>query len=621
MPYLKVKKMRVKKEEVQTDLEEWIFNFSVEKEIITIGRAPDNEVQLVGNNKISRYHAALIRLIDLKNTHNPTDSHFIRDLGSLHFTRVNGNIVFRKLLEEGDVIEIENFRLEYSKIQLKKDKECPIEILDAPFYSSIKGSTDEVTIFLTDYTYEEHISSLSFHRRQAMLDLLSLIKQDQTISSLLEKSIEIILNIANGKTGFIALITEDKEISEYASGRKEDKFKIYKNMLDKIMQGKPFQDSSNTAIPISGVKKVLGFIYLNAELGEKDAGLLHVIANSIGNRIEEINSHKNMGGDKGQDDSIVEWPVTMITHSKKMSKICSEIKAIASADIDVLILGETGSGKQMVAEEIHKLSTRAAKPFVTVDCAQLHDPLHTQSDLFGHKKGSFTGASTERKGAFQLADKGTIFLDEIGEISLNIQGELLRVLANRTIKPLGSDRPINVDVRIVAATNRNLQDDIDGSRFREDLYYRLTNGIVISLPPLRERVEDIPLLAHFFVDKYTKKHSRHIKGISHGTMRVMMEYPWPGNIRQLEGCIESAILKVSEQKELLFLWDFPPEIQEAELEGKGGEGKLRKLREVEREEIERVLAFTAGNITRAAKALGITRPTLYKKIKEYGILV
>jgi len=615
MAYLRVKKGEVRKGK------EWAVSIPLEKEITTVGRAQSNDLQLAHNKRVSRHHAAIIRL---KDPSGQTESHFLRDLGSLHFTKVNGEIVFRRLLEDTDIVEIENFRLEYRKGQPpEEEKKCPIEILDTAPKKFIKDIAKGSTIFLSDYKDQQAISLLPFSKKQALLDLLSVVKHADSIQSLLKGSIEPILKLVDADTGLIALITEHKKIAEYITATEGDRFQIYQGLLDKLIQGKCYRNSLTVAVPIPGIKKVLGFIYLRSEqegiFSKKDLDLLSTVANSVGKQIEGIGSHERPDRLRRRGDEIFEWPTEIITQSKKMSGIYSEIKRLAPTDLSVLILGETGSGKELMAKEIHRLSSRSANPYVVVDCTQLHDPTHTRSELFGHKKGSFTGASSERMGVFQMAHKGTIFLDEIGEINLDVQAELLRAIDAKEIRPLGADRTIKVDVRILAATNHDLDTDVNEGKFREDLLYRLKKGWVIKLPPLREREEDIPLLAHFFVDKYTIKYSKNLKGISHGAMRALIKYPWRGNIRELEGCIESAIVKASKGKELLFLWDLPVEIQKANLEGKGSEKGLKSLRELEKEEIERILASTDGNVTRAAKILGITRPTLYKKINEYGI--
>jgi len=615
MAYLRVKKGRIKKGEG------WVVSIPLEKEVTTIGRAQSNDLQLAHNKRVSRHHAAIIRL---KNPSGQTESHFVRDLGSLHFTRVNGEIVFRGLLENRDVLEIENFRLEYRKEQPPEDKKrCPIEILDTKPKKIIQDIAKGNTIFLSDHSDEQILLLLPFSKKQALLDLLSLVRHADSIQSLLKESIEPILRSVDADMGFIALITENNEIGQYATAGESDNLQIYQGLVNKLIQGRCYRNSLTVAVPIPGAKRVLGFIYLSSEqegiFGKKDLDLLNTVASSMGKRIEAISSHERPEKLRRRGDEIFEWPIEMVTQSKKMSGIYSNIKRLAPTDLGVLILGETGSGKELVAREIHRLSSRTTKPYVVVDCTQLHDLTHTRSELFGHKKGSFTGASSERIGAFQLAHKGTIFLDEIGEISLDVQAELLRAIDAKEIKPLGSDRTIKVDVRILVATNHDLDTDVNEGKFREDLFHRLKKGLVIKLPSLHDRREDIPVLAHFFVDKYAMKHSRNLKGISHGTMRTFIKYPWPGNIRELEGCIESAILRAPEGKELLFLWDLPDEIQKASLEGKEGEKGLKSLSELEKEEIERVLASTDGNVTKAAKILGITRPTLYKKMNEYPI--
>ena len=229
----------------------------------------------------------------------------------------------------------------------------------------------------------------------------------------------------------------------------------------------------------------------------------------------------------------------MVASSPAMLKIFQLVQRIASTPSSVLITGESGTGKELVARAIHNLSDRADKPFVAVNCGGIPENL-LESELFGHKKGAFTGADRDKLGLFALADKGTIFLDEIGELPQTLQVKLLRVVQQRSFTPIGGTEPISVDCRIIAATNRNLEQEVMEGNFREDLYYRL-NVIHIRMPPLRERKEDIPLLVQYFLDKYSKLHNKQVQGISNFALQALMEYPFPGNVRELENIIERSV--------------------------------------------------------------------------------
>jgi transcriptional regulator with GAF, ATPase, and Fis domain len=290
---------------------------------------------------------------------------------------------------------------------------------------------------------------------------------------------------------------------------------------------------------------------------------------------------------------------------------------VAPTDSTVLISGETGTGKELVARAIHSQSNRKDKPFIVVDCGGLAESLF-ESELFGHVKGSFTGATETKYGRFEVANSGTVFLDEIGNISMNIQTKLLRVRQEKEIARVGSSQVIKVDVRIIAATNKDLLKCVKEQTFREDLFYRL--GVVpIVLPPLRERREDIPLLANHFLAKYNKKRGKGITGISDGAMKVLTEYDWPGNVRELENVIERAVvLTRSGVIEPTDLWYYELGASSETAPSSDAE-EVKSLAEAEREHIVRTLKMFEEHIGKASEVLGIDRKTLRLKLRKYGI--
>lgn len=301
----------------------------------------------------------------------------------------------------------------------------------------------------------------------------------------------------------------------------------------------------------------------------------------------------------------------IIARSPKMMKIFELIKTVAPTNTTILITGDSGTGKEVVARAIHRQSHRHGKPFIATSCAALPETL-LESELFGYEKGSFTGAVERRKGKFEAADKGTLFLDEIGEIDANTQVHLLRALEEKKITRIGSNEEINVDVRIITATNRNLRTLIQQEKFREDLYYRL-NVVTIDLPPLRSRREDILPLAEHFLKKYAKQNNSPVKSFSPEVVEFMLNYDWPGNVRELENMIERGV--VLSKNELITLAEFPQEL----MNSTPAEGKT--LQTMERNHIKKALEETNGNIARTAKMLGIHRMTLYNKMKKYNINV
>jgi DNA-binding NtrC family response regulator len=305
----------------------------------------------------------------------------------------------------------------------------------------------------------------------------------------------------------------------------------------------------------------------------------------------------------------------MIGNSAKVKQLMETISQVAPSRASVLVTGESGVGKELVADAIHQLSDRSKGPFIKVHCAALNANL-LESELFGHEKGAFTGAVGQQKGRFELADGGTIFLDEIGEIDMSTQIKILRVLQERQFERVGGEKTITVDVRIVAATNRNLEEEIKKGTFREDLFYRL-NVVHLEVPPLRERRDDIPLLMTAFLDQANKENNRNIKDISSEAKNAIYSYDWPGNIRELRNCIEAAVVLC--RGNVIELGDLPPQVR-----GSGKNAKVDldvgiSLAEGERRLILSTITACKGNKTKAAQILGIGRKTLHRKLQEYQL--
>jgi DNA-binding NtrC family response regulator len=306
---------------------------------------------------------------------------------------------------------------------------------------------------------------------------------------------------------------------------------------------------------------------------------------------------------------------SIIGSSEAMKKVFDLVRKVAPTKASVLITGESGVGKELVADAIHNLSPRRDKAFIKVHCAALAETL-LESELFGHEKGAFTGAQAKKRGRFELAHEGTLFLDEIGEINQNVQIKILRVLQEKKFERVGGESTIEVDVRIVAATNRDLKKEIADGRFREDLYYRL-NVVNIHIPPLRERRDDIPLLATAFLREFAQENGKRLDGFEPKARQVLYAYPWPGNVRELRNCIESSVVMAAGP--LLCVDDLPPGIRTS---GESHDMRLpvgSSLVEAEKILIRETLAASGGNKSRTAEILGIGRKTLYQKIDEYGI--
>jgi len=311
----------------------------------------------------------------------------------------------------------------------------------------------------------------------------------------------------------------------------------------------------------------------------------------------------------------------IIGKSQPMKGLIEMVAMVAPSEATALITGESGTGKELVARSIHYNSGRKEGPLVTVNCAALTETL-LESELFGHEKGAFTGADRRREGRFMQANKGTIFLDEIGEMSSVMQAKLLRVIQDREIQRVGSDFTLKVDVRILAATNRDLQKDVSAGKFREDLYYRL-NVVTLRVPPLRERVEDIPLLAQHFLEKYARKNKKRIKGFTPLAMDMFLKYDWPGNVRELENAVERAVILglgdyITEKELPLSITKAYPHAEEIEAPPTVSK-EPQSLEEAEKEAVLTALKAAGGNKSETARVLGITRKTLHKKLQKYGV--
>ncbi|MFI3305342.1 MAG: sigma 54-interacting transcriptional regulator [Rikenellaceae bacterium] len=381
--------------------------------------------------------------------------------------------------------------------------------------------------------------------------------------------------------------------------------------------------------PVSYKDEVVGTLSLHkvSSMGDSTSikytsRLLKIIGGLIGRTLRRRQEYaEEMAQLKAENESLKENFITNLTtnmkgSSRQMNDIQSLIKSVASTDATVLIRGESGVGKELVADAIHQNSNRKDKPFIKVNCASLPDTL-IESELFGHEKGSFTGASSRRIGRFEAANGGTIFLDELGDIPASTQIKLLRVLQEREIERLGSTQTIKVDVRVVAATNRNLERMIQEGDFREDLYYRL-NVFPLYIPALRERLSDVPILANHFIDKFNARYGKRIKRITSAAIDILMVYKWPGNIRELENCIERACILSSD--DVLRAHNLPPTLQTADSSETVTMGRLDTIvGNFEKQIITEVLTTTKGNMAKAAESLGVSERIMGLRVKKYEI--
>jgi Nif-specific regulatory protein len=381
-------------------------------------------------------------------------------------------------------------------------------------------------------------------------------------------------------------------------------------------------------VPIKIGHETLGTLSVDrtsgrAETLAEDRELLTVVATMIAQAVllHRSRSEENQAlraENRRLQEELVEQrkPENIVGNSRAMKSLYSLIRRVSGKNTPVLILGESGTGKELVAGALHYGSPRAEKSFVRVNCAAIPENL-AESELFGHEKGAFTGAINQRLGRFEESDGGTLFLDEVGELSLGIQAKLLRVLQEQEFERVGGGETLRVDVRVIAATNRDLSERVKSGEFREDLFYRL-NVFPLVLPPLRERGSDIMLLADFFVEKYAKIHSVPVRRISTPAIDALMAYHWPGNVRELENVIERAIILSDDG--VIHVYHLPPSLQSPESSGTRYRGSLEeRLRSVERELIIDALKASRGNMAKASRELGVSERVMALRVGSLGI--
>lgn len=409
---------------------------------------------------------------------------------------------------------------------------------------------------------------------------------------------------------------------------KISKSNLFLNRTQQELKSQDGEELSFVCVPIIENGKVTGTLSLirayNPHITtDEDFNLLSIIGSLISRvvrsrqeRSEEMELLRQKNQELQSQLQDGHRPVNIIGNSGKMRDVYSLVNMVAETNSTVLIRGESGIGKELIADTIHYSSKRAKNNFIKVNCSALPDSL-IESELFGHEKGAFTGADSRRKGRFELADKGTIFLDEIGDIPLSTQVKILRIIQQREFERLGGTETIKVDVRIVAATNRNLEEMIEKGEFREDLFYRI-NVFPLYIPSLRERRNDIPLLVDHFIEKFNKYNNTNVKRITTSALNMLMVYSWPGNIRELENCIERACILTTDN--VIHSYNLPPSLQTADSSNTRAKGGMTyTVEQVEKQLIREALTTTKGNIAKAAELLRVTERMLGTRIKKYDI--
>ena len=494
--------------------------------------------------------------------------------------------------------------------------------------------------------------SILFEISQILDSSLDLRTVVEPVLEVITRSLEMkfaTLTLLNRATGEISI---ESAYGLSASQKKKGRYKLGEGITGKVIQtGKPavvpriseepaFLDRTGAratpdagelsfvCVPIKLGREVIGALSAdrpatNLAVLQADARILSIIASLIAQAVRLRQSAQEERERLVQENLRLQdelkdrfRPSNIIGNSKAMEEVYQLIAQVSASDTTVLLRGESGTGKELVAHALHYASRRAAKPIVKVNCAALPEGV-IESELFGHEKGAFTGAVAARKGRFELAQGGTLFLDEIGDLSAAMQIKLLRVLQEKEFERVGGTATIKADVRLIAATNRELEKLIEKEQFRQDLYYRL-NVFPIHIPPLRERRTDILLLADFFAERYSRQNHKNVRRISTPAIDMLMAYHWPGNVRELENCIERAVLLSDD--DVIHGHHLPPTLQTAEASGTVPRGTLRvTLERVEKELLVEALKSSRGNMAAAATSLGVTERIMGLRVHKYGI--
>ena len=602
-----------------------IGSFRLNEDFVSIGRAGSNEIVLPDRDlRVSRFHAVLIKKpYDL-------DGYILRDLSSSWGTKIGKEFIFQTPLRDGDIIDIVNFRLKYvatgQKIQepfmiISDSLEMEPLTLSSEigeqetFHGERNGFSKGIKDFLAGL-----IPGLPPAVQILFEEMLGRVETAAKVEDVIASAMPLLfytLNMKDGCSGCFVIFEGEEKLRYLGTKGMEGRFSIplARQVIEEIHGGHSIASGNQLWVPLCrGREMPLGFLYLargpyDCPFGENEVKMASYLARIIAEIIEH---HEDIPWRKSD---FIKWPRMMIGANATLS----EIQRIASLESNVLLLGKTGVGKEVAAVEIHKQSERRWKAFRPVNCPGIPTNL-LEATLFGHKKGAFTGAIEDRKGEFELADGGTIFLDEIADVPIELQSKLLRVIENKTVQRVGEEKTKRVDVRIIAATSHELHRDMNGGNFRSDLYYRF--GTRILIPPLTERKNDIPLLAHYFLDKYAAQKKLRWRGITSQSMHSLISYSWPGNVRELESAIENAL---SRSDGVICLQHLPAEMQQPAPNAPGTkppptEKKGREsLEDMEKAHIMEILNYAIGNKEKAAKILKISKPALYSKIKRFGI--
>jgi len=606
-------------------------SFKLTKSVTNIGRRSTHDV-IFTDPKLSRDHAEIIALKD--------GGYEIHDLGAKLPTRVNGKIISSHRLKDGDRISLGD-----SELIFKSEEPCSTAHVEFLAAEAMSEESEEVTSLdakKTTFYSVDDLDLISLQRDHQRLMLLYEFGKAANLHledphQLLDEILSVAFRTLDAERGFLALVDENtgeltcELVRDNIGNQETEKLEVSRTIIHKVLKegvsiltvnalkDKQFKDvksvqeyniRSAVCAPLFFQGEVVGVVYLDnrastGSFSQDDLMFLTALSHQAGIAIGNSRLHRQVVQENVRLINALKPKFQIIGDSEEMKRVYNTIRKVAPSDITILIQGETGTGKELVARAIHSQSPRSNKPFVAVNCAAIPKEL-IESELFGHEKGAFTGATSARQGKFELANGGSVLLDEIGDMSLDLQSKVLRTLEEKEIQRVGGSKDIKVDVRVIAATHKDLEKAVKEGEFREDLYYRL-NVVLLKLPPLQERKEDIIQLAEYFMSGKAKK-------ISPKAKQLLLAYGWPGNIRELKNCIERAV--VLGDGEVIQPEDLPINVRQGR---KVIPSPLESLDQMEEEHIIRVLRSANWNKSIAAKILGITRQTLDNKIDKYKI--
>jgi Nif-specific regulatory protein len=594
----------------------------VEAHEVSVGRSTSNSLY-VPDSQLSRRHCAFVR---------NGDRIVLRDLQSLNGTFVNGVPIKERVLEDGDHIQIGQsvLFLSMSGGEATAGADAAVQAEPATGSSTIEiAHEDTFSVRLDELATEVSQNPRLASHAGTLLKLSTALMAIREPEELQRRLLQLIVEIVPANRAALLLVRQGADLESVAtwSAETRDPVHVDFSVARRSLQARAAIVMNDVSAP--GVRAILcsplvvheqpigvAYVTSGANRFARDHLQFATAAAAIGatalensrrlNRLEE-EAHRLRADLTTRDE--------LIGESLPMQKVAQFIAQVAPSDSTVLIYGESGTGKELVAKAIHARSSRAARRFAAINCATLSETL-LESTLFGHERGAFTGAVALKKGMLEVAQGGTVFLDEIGELSTAVQARLLRVVQEREFERVGGTSPIRIDVRLIAATNRDLKKAMAEGTFREDLYFRL-NVISLTLPPLRERQEDIELLAMYFVHKYAAKCRRRIVGVVPEALTVLRTYSWPGNVRELENVMERAVVMSSTDHVLLD--DLPADIVEAGPTADGAPAYFRSLTEAKKDVVRSALEKADGDYSRAAELLGVHVNSLHRMIRTLGL--